>query len=99
MEVLSKMRVANDRLLRGVTQMQGLFAAEPAKAKEVFQLEVEACAQQVIKLLLEFQNSVKENIREDQRLIVVQGIVGGRLESKSASRATLVPSAGGLTMP
>ena len=72
MEVLGKMRVANDRLLRGVAQTQALIAAEPANAKELFQLEVEACAQSVIKLLGEFQSSVKENIREDQRLIVVQ---------------------------
>jgi len=72
MEVLSKMRTANDRLLRGVLQAQSLADSEPAKAREYFQQEVEASAQQVIKLLDEFQTSVKENIREDQRLIVVQ---------------------------
>ena len=33
------------------------------------------------------------------RLIVVQGTSGGRSESKSASRETLVPSAGALTIP
>jgi purine-binding chemotaxis protein CheW len=71
MEVLGKMRTANDRLLRGVTQTQSL-AAEPAKAQEHFQQEVEAPAQLVITLLGEFQSNVKENIREDQRLIVVQ---------------------------
>ena len=53
-------------------QTQGLVAAEPAKAQAHFQQEVDASAQQVIKLLEEFQGSVKENIREDQRLIVVQ---------------------------
>ena len=71
MEVLSQMRTANDRLLRGVAQTQSL-AADPAKAREHFQREVDASAQQVLKLLDEFKSSVKENIREDQRLIVVQ---------------------------
>jgi purine-binding chemotaxis protein CheW len=72
MEVLSKMRTANDRLLRGILHTQSLLASEPAKAQDCFQQEVEAPGQQVIKLLTEFQSSVKENIREDQRLIVVQ---------------------------
>jgi len=72
MEILSKMRTANDRLLRGVTQTQSLIAAEPTKASEYFKQEAEASAQLVIQLLESFQNSVKENIREDQRLIVVQ---------------------------
>ena len=72
MEVLSNMRVANDRLLRGVSQAQSLVLADPGKVREYFQQEVDACGQQVIKLLEEFQSSVKENIREDQRLIVVQ---------------------------
>jgi purine-binding chemotaxis protein CheW len=72
MEILSKMRTANDRLLRGVAQTQSLIAGEPLKAQACFQQEVEVSAQLVIKLLEEFQVSVKENIREDQRLIVVQ---------------------------
>ena len=72
MEILSKLRTANDKLLRGVAQTQGLALTEPAKAKEYYQQEVDACGQQVIKLLGEFQGSVKQNIREDQRLIVVQ---------------------------
>ena len=72
MGILSQMRTANDKLLRCVLQTQGLVAAEPAKAQAHFQQEVDASAQQVIKLLEEFQGSVKENIREDQRLIVVQ---------------------------
>jgi len=72
MEVLSKMRTTNDRLLRGITQTQSLIVTEPAKAQTYFQQEVDASAQLVIKLLNEFQSSVKENIREDQRLIVVQ---------------------------
>jgi chemotaxis signal transduction protein len=72
MEILSKMRTANDRLLRGVAQTQSLIAGEPLKAQACFQQEVEISAQLVIKLLEEFQVSVKENIREDQRLIVVQ---------------------------
>jgi len=72
MEILSKLRTANDKLLRGVAQTQSLAMAAPAKAKEYFQQEVDACGQQVIKLLGEFQGSVKQNIREDQRLIVVQ---------------------------
>ena len=72
MEVLSKMRTANDRLLRGVAQIQSLTVSEPAKALEYFQQEAAASAQLVIQLVEEFQNSVKENIREDQRLIVVQ---------------------------
>jgi len=66
------MRTANDRLLRGVLQAQSLTAAEPAKTQEYFQQEVDAPAQQVLKMLEEFQTSVKENIREDQRLVVVQ---------------------------
>jgi len=69
--VIGKMRAANDRLLRGVAQTQSL-AAEPARAREHFQQEVEGSGQQVIKLFAEFENNVKENIREDQRLIVVQ---------------------------
>ena len=72
MEILSKMRTANDRLLRGVTQTQSLIAAEPTKARDYFLQEAVASAQLVIQLLESFQNSVKENIREDQRLIVVQ---------------------------
>jgi purine-binding chemotaxis protein CheW len=72
MEILSKMRTANDRLLRGVAQTQSLTASEPAKALEYFQQEAAASAQLVVQLLEEFQKSVKENIREDQRLIVVQ---------------------------
>ena len=72
MDVLSKMRAANDRLLRGISQAQNLIAADPAKRQEHFEQEVGAIGQQVIKLLEEFQGSVKENIREDQRLIVVQ---------------------------
>jgi purine-binding chemotaxis protein CheW len=72
MEILSQMRTANDRLLRGVAQTQSLIASEPAKAPEYFQQEAAASAQLVIQLLEKFQNSVKENIREDQRLIVVQ---------------------------
>jgi len=72
MEVLSNMRTANDKLLRSIAHAQTLVAAEPAKAKEYFQQEVDASAQQVIGLLDKFKSSVKENIREDQRLIVVQ---------------------------
>jgi len=72
MEILSKLRRANDKLLRGVAQMQSLAMTEPAKVKEYFQQEVDAGGQQVIKLFGEFQISVKQNIREDQRLIVVQ---------------------------
>jgi purine-binding chemotaxis protein CheW len=72
MEVLSKMRTANDKLLRGVAQIQAMAVADPAKAQAFFHQDVEASAQQVIKLLDEFKSSVKENIREDQRLIVVQ---------------------------
>jgi purine-binding chemotaxis protein CheW len=72
MEILRKMRTANDRLLRGVSLMQGLISADPGKTQEHFEREVTASSQQVITLLDEFQNSVKENIREDQRLIVVQ---------------------------
>jgi len=72
MEVLSKMRTANDRLLRGVAQTQSLIASEPTKASAYFQQEAEASAQLVTQLLEEFQSRVKENIREDQRLIVVQ---------------------------
>ena len=72
MDVLSKMRTANDRLMRGFSQTQSLFATETAKAQEYFKQEVASCAQQVIQLLDQFQSSVKENIREDQRLIVVQ---------------------------
>jgi len=72
MEILSEMRTANDRLLRGVAQTQSLLAGESLKAQACFQQEVEISAQLVIKLLEEFQVSVKENIREDQRLIVVQ---------------------------
>jgi purine-binding chemotaxis protein CheW len=72
MEVLSQMRTTNDKLLRGVLQTQSLIATEPAKSLAYFQQEVESSGQQVIKLLDQFQSSVKENIREDQRLIVVQ---------------------------
>jgi purine-binding chemotaxis protein CheW len=77
MEVLSKMRAANDKLLRGVSQAQSQVFADTGKAQAHFEQEVDAAARQVIKLLDEFQSSVKENIREDQRLIVVQ--TGGSL--------------------
>ena len=72
MDILGKMRTANDRLLRGVAQTQTLMGTAPTKVNEYFQNEVEASAQQISGLLNEFQHSVKENIREDQRLIVVQ---------------------------
>lgn len=72
MEVLSKMRTANDKLLRDIAQTQSSIATEPAHAQELFQQQVDASAQRVIALLDQFKNSVKENIREDQRLIVVQ---------------------------
>ena len=72
MEILGKMRTANDRLVRGVAQTQSLNASEPMKAQACFQQEVEVSAQLVVKLLAEFQVGVKEHIREDQRLIVVQ---------------------------
>jgi purine-binding chemotaxis protein CheW len=70
--VLSQMRAANDRLLRGIAHSQTLTGADAGKLQEYFQQEVGTCAQQVIALLDKFQSSVKENIREDQRLIVVQ---------------------------
>ncbi len=72
LEVLSQMRAANDRLLRGIAQTQGLVAADQGKTRALFEQEVEASGQEVLKLLVKFQGSVKENIREDQRLIVVQ---------------------------
>jgi purine-binding chemotaxis protein CheW len=72
MEVLSKMRTANDKLLRGIAQTQSLAVSERAQTQAYFQQEVDASAQKVIGLLDEFKSSVKENIREDQRLIVVQ---------------------------
>lgn len=72
LEVLSQMRTANDRLLRGIAQTQSLGATDPDKARTLFEQEIETSGQEVLKLLGEFQHSVKENIREDQRLIVVQ---------------------------
>jgi purine-binding chemotaxis protein CheW len=72
MDVLGKMRTANDQLLRSIAQTQTLVATEPVKAQPCFVQEVEPSAQQVVGLLEEFTGSVKENIREDQRLIVVQ---------------------------
>lgn len=72
LEVLSQMRAANDRLLRGIAQTQALGAADQGKTRALFDQEVEASGQEVLKLLVKFQSSVKENIREDQRLIVVQ---------------------------
>jgi len=72
LEILSQMRAANDRLLRGIAQTQGLSAVEQGKARAFFEQEVEVSGQEVLKQLAKFQGSVKENIREDQRLIVVQ---------------------------
>ncbi len=72
LEVLSQMRAANDRLLRGIAQTQSLGATDPDKTRALFAREVETSGQEVLKLLANFQSSVKENIREDQRLIVVQ---------------------------
>ena len=72
MGILSQMRTANDKLLRGVLQTRGLAGCEPTKALALFQQEVDTPARRVIQLLEDFQGSVKENIREDQRLIVVQ---------------------------
>lgn len=69
LEILGQMRTANDRLSRGVVQTQSLPVTG---ALEHWHREVDACAQQVIRLLGKFQDNVKENIREDQRLIVVQ---------------------------
>ncbi len=72
MGVLGRMRSANDKLLRGLAQTLSHVAAEPDQTRQHFQEEVNAPALQVLEYLGEFQNSVKENIREDQRLIVVQ---------------------------
>jgi purine-binding chemotaxis protein CheW len=72
MEVLSKIRVANDRLLRGLAQLQGAATLGSESRVEHFQREVDPAAEEVMTLLNQFQSSVKENIREDQRLIVVQ---------------------------
>ena len=70
MEILGRMRTAHDRLSRGLAQTS--VAAESAVATGHFEREVAAPARQVLNLLGEFQRNVKENIREDQRLIVVQ---------------------------
>ena len=48
MEILSKLRTANDKLLRGLAQTQSLAGNEPAKAQVYFQQEVEVCGKQVI---------------------------------------------------
>lgn len=71
LEVLSKIRAANDQLVRGLAQMRAANDAEAADATSM-ESELQAGGQQVIDLLEEFQASVKEHIREDQRLIVVQ---------------------------
>lgn len=72
MGVLGKMRSANDKVLRGVQQAQNLAGAGVDKLRDYIQPEVAAPGQEVLALLDQFQTSVKENIREDQRLIVVQ---------------------------
>jgi purine-binding chemotaxis protein CheW len=70
MQILGRMRTAHDRLTRGLAQTKA--AGEPGALPELFAREVAAPARQILELLGEFQRSVKENIREDQRLVVVQ---------------------------
>ncbi len=68
MEVVSQIRVAGDKVLRGLQQTHEANRG----AREVFGGEVAPHAADVVRLLTEFEGKVKANISEDQRLVVVQ---------------------------
>jgi len=72
MEILGQMRVGNDKLLRTVAHCRTLDQGDASAAKALFESEIEPEAQGIIKLITDFEGHVKENIREDQRLVVVQ---------------------------
>lgn len=72
MEILSQVRTASDKLQRAVLQAQTQSLTETKEVENYYHQSIDPTAQQLSKLLGHFENSVKENIREDQRLIVVQ---------------------------
>jgi chemotaxis signal transduction protein len=75
METLSRLRVANDKVLRGGHAFSESWSAEVRTAH--FEAEVAPAAAEAMRLLGVFEGEIEENIREDQRLVVVQ--TGGTL--------------------
>ncbi len=69
METLSAVRIANDKVLRGYQQLR---AADARAARELFDAELAPFAHEALRQLAVFDSQVIENIREDQRLVVVQ---------------------------
>ena len=70
METLSYARVANDNVIRGFQQLQA--ASETGSAKGHFDAETGPFAQEALRALGALEGQIAENIREDQRLVVVQ---------------------------
>ena len=70
MGTLGALRLANDKVLRAI---QHLHDCKTGDSRLVhFKQEIEPQAQEALRLLLTFKQQVRECIREDQRLIVVQ---------------------------
>lgn len=70
METLSAMRVANDKALRGWQQLRA--RADAAATRHCLEREVNPFAREVLQRFEALEAQVAENIREDQRLVVVQ---------------------------
>jgi purine-binding chemotaxis protein CheW len=75
MGTLGAIRLANDKVLRAIQHLQTCNTAEVRLAH--FKQQIEPHAQEALRQLLTFKQQVRECIREDQRLIVVQ--TGGAL--------------------
>ena len=70
MGTLGAIRLANDKVLRAIQQLQTCNNREARLAN--CKQEVEPHAQEALRQMLTFKQQVRECIREDQRLIVVQ---------------------------
>ncbi len=75
MGTLGAIRLANDKVLRAIQHL--LVCNTPEARLANFKQEVEPNAEEALRQLLAFKQQVRECIREDQRLIVVQ--TGGAL--------------------
>jgi len=70
MGTLGAIRLANDKVLRAIQHLQACKTGNTRLAH--FKQEIEPQAREALRLLLTFKEQVRECIREDQRLIVVQ---------------------------
>jgi len=70
MGTLGAIRLANDKVLRAIQHLQACKTGETRLVH--FKQDIEPQAQEALRLLLTFKQQVRECIREDQRLIVVQ---------------------------